>query len=89
MATEYNEKDVEEFKRQLKAWARSYQAENLRVHLEYYGERFYFGREFFDAIKKTDWPDEKKTRYTNALKLLNAGRPYEEVVDALNGDEMK
>lgn len=78
-----------EFKRQLKAWARSYQAESLRTCVEYRGERFYFGREVFDAIKKSDWSDEKKTRYTNALKLLNAGRPYEEVVDALNGDEMK
>ncbi len=89
MGTEYNEKDVAEFKRQLKAWVRSYQAESLRVYVEYRGERIHFGREVFDAIKKSDWPDEKKTRYTNALKLLNAGRPYEEVVDALNGDEMK
>lgn len=89
MGMEYNEKDVAELKRQIKAWARSCQAESFRACVEYRGERFYFGREFFDAIKESDWPDEKKTRYTNALKLLNTGRPYEEVVDVLNGDEMK
>lgn len=81
----YNEKDFAELKSGIKAWARSYQAESLRAYVEYCGERIHFGRDIFDAIKKSDWPDEKKTRYTNALKLLNAGRPYEEVVDALNG----
>lgn len=82
METKYSEKDLAELKSGLEKWSRAYLVEVCRAYVERCGGRVHFGREVFEAIKKQDWPDEKKNRYTNTLKLLNAGRPYEEVVDA-------